>query len=95
MSLELLDELNDYKESTNVAQQNLARATEELIETAQTLRYQLSDQINEHLERQAVVARQAQEEWANVALQLRQEVEALRSDILKLHEKLSDEKGES
>ena len=64
MSLELLDELNDYKESTNVAQQNLARATEELIETAQTLRYQLSDQINEHLERQAVVARQAQEEWA-------------------------------
>ena len=74
MSLELLDELNDYKESTNVAQQNLARATEELIETAQTLRYQLSDQINEHLERQAVVARQAQEEWANVALQLRQEV---------------------
>ena len=95
VSLELLDELNDYKESTNVAQQNLARATEELIETAQTLRYQLSDQINEHLERQAVVARQAQEEWANVALQLRQEVEALRSDILKLHEKLSDEKGES
>ena len=78
-----------------MAQQNLARATEELIETAQTLRYQLSDQINEHLERQAVVARQAQEEWANVALQLRQEVEALRSDILKLHEKLSDEKGES
>ena len=69
--------------------------TEELIETAQTLRYQLSDQINEHLERQAVVARQAQEEWANVALQLRREVEALRSDILKLHEKLSDEKGES
>ena len=95
VSQELLDELNQYRESTNVAQERLAQVTEALLKEAESFRDRLSDQINEQLERQAAIAQAVQEDLARVAQELRQEVKSLRSDLLKLHEQLPDEKGRS
>ena len=65
------------------------------LKEVESLRHRLSDEVSEHLEREAAAAQAAREDLANLAKELRLEMKSLRSDLLKIQEQLTSEKGDS
>ena len=95
VSQELLDRLIRSEQGTGEARQHLARVAEALLKEVDSLRHRLSDEVSEHLEREAAAAQAAREDLANLAKELRLEMKSLRSDLLKIQEQLTSEKGDS
>ena len=83
------------EQGTGEARQHLAQVAETLLKEVDSLRHRLSDEVSEHLEREAAAAQAAREDLANLAKELRLEMKSLRSDLLKIQEQLTSEKGDS